>query len=261
MTKFFEFLNTSVGRKWLMALTGLFLCLFVVVHVSGNLQLFHDDGGLAFNKYAVLMTTFPPIKVVSYVNYAFILLHAFNGFYLVQRNRRARPVKYAAAKDNQGSSWASRNMGLLGSILLLFIVIHMGDFWREFHFSPIEVTRYTTDLKTGATTIETFEEGSTVAASFTGPKHYFENGTEVFEGKNLYGEVAEAFKNPAYAIFYVIAMIALAYHLMHGFQSAFQTMSIRGRKGTILKGIGTFVFGLIIPALFAAMPIYFLLCK
>ncbi len=255
MNNFFEFLNSSVGRKWLMALTGLFLCLFVVVHVSGNLQLFKDDGGKAFNQYSVFMTTFPPIKIISYLNYATILLHAFNGFYLVLRNKKARKVGYSAKKDTRGSSWSSRNMGLLGSILLIFIVIHMGDFWREFHFGDMPAKRYITNTLTGVTEVKDIPHDQ-----FTEPKHYFENGTEVVEVKDLYADVAEAFKNPFYSIFYVVAMIALAYHLVHGFQSAFQTLGIRQKNyAGIIKGLGLFVFGIIIPALFAAMPIHFLI--
>ena len=223
--------------------------------MSGNLALFKNDRGLAFNQYAVFMTTFPPIKVVSYVNYAFILLHAFNGFYLVLRNQKARPVKYAGKKDNGPVKWSSRNMGLLGSILLVFIVLHMGNFWREFHFSPMEVLQYNTNGITGETQI--FE---VPYDKFTGPKHYY--GNEVVIVKNLYGEVSEAFKSPLYVLFYVVSMFALAFHLMHGFQSAFQTLGIRSQsyKG-LIQGIGTAVFGILIPVLFAAMPVYFLFFK
>jgi succinate dehydrogenase / fumarate reductase, cytochrome b subunit len=257
MNKFFEFLNSSVGRKWLMALTGLFLCLFAVVHMSGNLQLFKNDNGKAFNEYAVIMTTFPPIKIISYVNYAFILLHAFNGLYLVRRNQQARPVGYEGKKQVKSSSWSSRNMGILGTILLVFIVIHMGNFWREFHFSPMEVLRYSTNQVTGVT-----ETIAVPYEEFTGPKHYYENGVEVYELKNLYGEVAEAFESPLYSLFYVVSMFALAFHLIHGFQSAFQTFGIRSKNYEgIIRGIGTVVFGIAIPLLFAAMPIYFLFFK
>ena len=257
MNKFFEFLNSSVGRKWLMALTGLFLCLFVVVHMSGNLALFKSDGGLAFNQYAVFMTTFPPIKVVSYINYALILLHALNGFYLVYRNQKARPIKYEGKKDNGPVKWSSRNMGLLGSILFVFIILHMGNFWREFHFSPMEVLKYTTNGVTGETQIAAIPY-----EQFVGPKHYYENGNEIVIVKNLYGEVAEAFTSPLYVLFYVISMFALSFHLMHGFQSAFQTLGIRAQnfKG-IIQGVGTAVFGVLIPLLFAAMPVYFLFFK
>lgn len=259
MNKFFVFLNSSIGRKWLMALTGLFICLFLVVHLAGNLQLFKNDGGLAFNQYAVFMTTWPPVKVISYVNYAFILLHAVNGFWLVLNNRRARPVKYEARKDSRSATWASRNMGLLGTILFVFIVIHMGNFWRKFHWGEppvIETVRYETNLYSGETITKP------LIGDFSGPRHFTENGVEVFEGKDLYKLVAHDFASPVYAGFYIISMLVLAYHLMHGFQSSFQTLGIRRKPyDSLIKGTGSLVFGLIIPALFAAMPIYFLLIK
>ncbi|MFM7017036.1 MAG: succinate dehydrogenase cytochrome b subunit [Bacteroidota bacterium] len=258
MSKFFEFLNSSVGRKWLMALTGLFLCLFVVVHMSGNLQLFKNDQGKAFNEYAVFMTTFPPIKMVSYVNYFFILLHAANGFYLVLRNRKARPVKYEGKKSGNETTWSSKNMGLLGSILLVFIVIHMGHFWREFHFTSMPVKQYVTDL----TTDSLVDVKAFPVEEFKKPMHITSQQYDIIVVKDLYAEVESAFKNPLYVAFYVIAMIALSYHLAHGFQSAFQTMGIRRKNyEKIIKSIGTIFFAIIIPALFAAMPLYFLFIK
>lgn len=272
MSKFFESLNSSVGRKWLMAFTGLFLCLFVLVHMSGNLQLFKHDGGKAFNQYAIFMTTFPLIKAVSYVNYLLILVHALNGFYLVNKNRKARPVKYIGTKSEASSSWSSNNMGILGTILLVFIVIHMGHFWREFHFEPLEAKQYITKIGEMPTNGAPFDTVITIKAEdFKEPKHYTisqqdQSGRmatyEIVELKDLYGEVAEAFKSPLYVAFYVLAMIALSYHLAHGFQSAFQTFGIRSKTfAPIIKGIGNLLFAIIIPALFAAMPLYFLFIK
>src|SRR5438477_12369983 len=121
--------NSSLGQKLIMALTGLFLCLFLVVHVSGNLQLFKNDSGLAFNQYSVFMTTNPLIKAISYILYATILYHAYKGLVLAWKNQKARPVKYAAFDGKANSPWASRNMGILGTIILVFIIIHMNDFW------------------------------------------------------------------------------------------------------------------------------------
>lgn len=114
----------------------------------GELQLFKDDGGLSFNRYSVFMTTFTPIKIVSYLLYATILLHAINGFYLVARNQKARPVKYEGKKDTRGSSWASRNMGILGTILLIFIVTHMINFWYEYKFGSMDWKTYIVDATT-----------------------------------------------------------------------------------------------------------------
>ena len=140
-------LSSSIGKKVLMSLTGLFLCTFLLVHLIGNLQLFKNDGGYAFNKYAVFMTTFPLIKIVSYVNYALILFHAFWGLYLEYQNRKARPVAYAVVRNQ--SSFSSRNMAILGTILLVYIVVHMGDFWYKFHNEPLPYVQYTENVTSG----------------------------------------------------------------------------------------------------------------
>jgi len=259
MKKFFEFLNSSVGRKWLMALTGLFLSLFLIVHVSGNLQLFKNDGGMAFNQYSVFMTTFTPIKIVSYLLYATILLHAINGFYLVIRNQKARPVKYASKKDTRSTSWASRNMGILGTVLLIFIVTHMINFWYQYKFGEMNWKTYVVEATTGKILKEDTIPAADAATQNLQPVTMDYMGNTIIICKDLYAVVAQAFKNPAVVAFYVISMLALSYHLLHGFQSAFQTMGIRRKKFEgVIKGIGTFVFAILIPALFAAMPIFFL---
>lgn len=264
-----------------MALTGLFLCLFIVVHVSGNLQLFKNDGGKAFNEYTVFMTTFVPVKIISYINYAMFLLHAVNGLYLATRNQKARPVKYKSNKDNRLTTWASRNMALLGTVILFFLVIHMGNFWYKFHWGDIPVARYeynpaknlnkgtvwmpgSTEAKVYDYSVNPIIKTTTTIPSyeFKEPLHYYEGETEVTFVKDLYSVVEESFKLPWYSALYVISMIALAYHLIHGFQSSFQTLGIRYPKyNKLIRGLGTAVFGIIIPALFAAMPVYFLFFK
>src|SRR5689334_10616497 len=115
-----------------MALTGLFLCTFLIVHLSGNLALFKHDNVQAFNAYANFITHFAPIRVVSYLLYLSILVHTIYAIVLTVKNRKARPVSYAAGNDSP-ASWSSKNMGLLGSVLFLFIVIHMKDFWFKYH--------------------------------------------------------------------------------------------------------------------------------
>lgn len=238
-----------------MALTGLFLCLFLVVHVSGNLALFRNDNGQAFNEYSVFMTTFPPIKIVSYLLYASILAHAIDALILTMANRRARPTAYQVNRPSANSSWASRNMGLLGSVLLFFIIIHMKDFWFEYKFGHLPYVKYETDLSTGLTSGTPYEgqiEGKML--------EYVNEGTRVVIVKDLYREVAEAFSQPLIALLYVVCMFSVAFHLYHGFQSGFQTLGINHPKyNAALKLIGNWVFGLIIPALFASMPLYFLI--
>jgi succinate dehydrogenase / fumarate reductase cytochrome b subunit len=219
MSWFTETLQSSLGKKLLMALTGLFLIIFLITHLAGNLQLLYgtkDD----FNKYAEFMTTFPPIKAVSYLLYASILGHAVYGLMLTLKNRQARPVQYAYNQPTANSTWSSRNMGILGTMILIFLVIHMKSFWYEMHWGAIP---------------------------------------EVNGFKDLHGVTVEAFKSPLYVLFYVLAMAALAFHLMHGFQSAFQSLGWNHPKYTpLIQALGTGI-SLLIPALFALIPVVMLL--
>ncbi len=216
--------KSSLGKKYLMALSGLFLCLFLVVHLAGNLQLFKDDGGQAFNEYTYLMTHNPFIKVVAYMNYLFIFLHIINGFMLTAANRKARGSNYANVNQSKSSSWSSRNMGILGTLIMIFLVIHMRSFWFEMKFGTMPTVSY--------------------------------DGQEY---KDMYSVVVAAFAEAWYAILYVICMFALGFHLFHGFQSGFQSLGLNHKKYTpAIKVIGVGLFAIIIPALFAAMPLFFL---
>ena len=132
-------LKSSLAKKYAMALTGLFLCSFLVGHLLGNLQLFIPgaEGQTAFNEYALFMTTFPLVKVLSYLTYASVLFHVVDGFVLVVQNRKARPTSYAVEKGSANSGWSSRNMAVLGTIVLVFIVTHMQNFWWRMHFGDM----------------------------------------------------------------------------------------------------------------------------
>ncbi|TAF32908.1 MAG: succinate dehydrogenase [Cytophagales bacterium] len=210
-------LSSTIGRKVLMALTGLFLCSFLVVHLSGNFQMLMSDGGLQFNAYAKFMTSFPLVKFISYGLYACILLHAIDGFMLMAANRKARPVGYKMVDGAANSSWASRNMGLLGSLILIFIVVHMKNFWYEMHWGDI--------------------------------------GIDAQGNRDLYTVTKVAFEKWWYVVFYVFSMVVLAFHLMHGFQSAFQTMGINHKKYTpFIKVIGN-LFSIVICIAYAAIPL------
>jgi succinate dehydrogenase / fumarate reductase, cytochrome b subunit len=247
--------SSSIGQKIIMSLTGLFLCSFLVVHVSGNLQLFKDDYGLAFNKYAVFMTTNPFIKVVSYVLYFFILWHAFKGLHLAWKNNRARPVKYAEHAGRANSHWTSRNMGVLGTILLVFIAVHMSDFWWEYKFGDVPYTQYSVNLQTGA--IDTTAVPPEVSLQ-NKMEDMIANGMHIYVVKDLYKEVSEEFKNWPLVLLYLISMFALSFHLYHGFKSAFQSLGINHIKyNGFIRFIGIWIFAILIPIAFAAMPIYF----
>ena len=224
MSWFSNFLTSSIGRKVLMSLTGLFLIIFLVIHLIGNLQLLSPDDGMSFNIYAYFMTHNPLIKTVSYLLYAFILIHAVQGWMLWSKNRKARGGQKYAVKNTRAvgtNSFAASNMGWLGTIIFIFLVIHMYQFWLQ--------------MKLGNTPMVTYE------------------GNEV---KDLYTIVADAYSNIGYVIFYVVSMVVVAYHLLHGFQSAFQTLGLNHRKYTpFIKGIGL-VYSILVPLGFAIIPLY-----
>ncbi len=220
MKWFLDLFTSSLGRKLVMALTGLFLILFLVVHLSGNFQLLKDDGGKAFNVYAEFMTTNPVIKVISYGNYTFILLHIFLALVLTRKNRAARGSERYKVTSGKSSAWSSRNMGILGTIILIFLVIHLKDFWAQMHWGGIPKANY--------------------------------DGREV---KDLYAIVALAFSQRWYVALYVVCMAGLGFHLWHGFASAFQTLGLNHVKyNPIIHFVGK-AFAIIVPALFALIPI------
>ena len=219
-----NFFTSSIGRKLVMSLTGLFLILFLVVHLVGNLQLLANDGGESFNSYAYFMTTNPLIKFMSYGLYFFILLHAFLGIMIWWKNRAAKGSSYVVS-SNVNVTWASKNMAILGTLILAFIFIHMGDFWYKMKFT---------------------DQLAMVSV----------NGMEA-QVKDLYSQVAFTFSKPLMVVAYVIGMIVLALHLWHGFQSAFQTLGLNHPKYTpIIKTLGKY-YSIIIPLAYAIIPLYY----
>lgn len=249
--------QSSIGQKVIMGLTGIFLCTFLVVHVSGNFQLFKSDQGLAFNEYTVFMTTNPFIKVVSYLLYASIIFHAIKGLHLAYKNTQARPVKYAVTNGKANSHWTSRNMGILGTIILVFIVVHMGDFWFEYKFGKVPYVEYRENIITGDVTRADYGK------ELNGKKQeYIEGNDRVVILKDLYLEVSEEFKELPLVLLYILSMAAIAFHLYHGFKSAFQTLGVNHSKyNGIIQFIGIWVFSILIPLSFAAMPLYFYFVK
>ena len=216
-------LTSSLGRNLIMAVTGISLILFLTVHCGINSLIFFNDGGEKFNAAAEFMGHNWFIRATEVGLMAGFIIHIADGLLLWKSNREKRPVKYAIVKGEANSTWASRSMGLLGSLLLIFLVIHLRNFW---------VTSRLKDEITGGHT-------------------------------TLFAEMVETFANPIPVIIYVIGCISLAYHLSHGFQSSFQTMGWRHPKYTpFVKALGL-GFSILVPLIFAAMPIsmYFGLIK
>jgi len=210
-----NFLQSSLGKKLVMSITGLFLISFLVVHCFLNALIFVNDGGAAFNEGAEFMAHNPVIRTMEIVLFIGIIWHVVQALIITLSNKKARPIQYAVPAGNVSSKWYSRSMGLLGTLILLFLILHLKHFWV--------VSRFTDEITSGEET--------------------------------LFGEMKEVFANPVVVIIYVLGVISLAYHLMHGFQSAFQTLGLNHKKYTpIIKSIG-FWFSIIIPLIFAAMPV------
>ena len=273
-------LKSSIAKKYWMALTGLFLCLFLAGHLAGNLQLIFSDA-LHFNQYALFMTSNPAVKLLSYVTYISILFHAVDGFMLTYQNVKARPVGYAKSNPGANSSFSSRNMAILGTLILVFIITHMVNFWAKMHFDKnmplqtitVEAMGQKQDLY--LTTNEGYLPVQQVAKSYdeatkSGLQTYIENRTEFYntqakvkvgEGyKDLHKITVAFFKDAKYGliatILYVIAMAVLAFHLLHGFQSAFQSLGLNNPNWTPkIKFFGT-AFAIVVPLLFAIIPVY-----
>ena len=254
MSEFKQTFNSSLGKKLLMALTGLFLCTFLIVHLGGNLLLFKNDQGFAFNSYANFLTHFPPIEVIAYLLYLAIIVHSIYALVLTIKNRRARPVGYAV-QPKSPASWSSKNMGLLGSILFLFIVIHMGDFWFTYKYNNIlGFKEYRTNLGTNETKVFDYKpDNPDFERSIS-----TENNVEIVRVKDLHARIQSSFSHLWYVIFYVIAMGAVSFHLLHGFQSAFHTLGwVHKKYKPIIYFFGTWLFAVIIPLGFALMPVVY----
>lgn len=206
-----------------MSLTGIFLALFLIVHLSGNLQLLKHDGGESFNIYAAFMSHNPFIRVISIGLYTFILLHAVQGIALWLYNRKSKG-RYSSGGKVEGADWPARNMAFLGILIFAFLCIHMGDFWFKMRFTDqLPLVSY--------------------------PGH---DG----QVEDIYSRVHIAFQNIWIVIIYVVGVIALGFHLVHGFQSSFQTLGLNHRKYTpIIKGIG-WIYAILFPLGFAIIPVY-----
>ena len=229
-----HFFTSSIGKKLIMGLTGLFLITFMVVHCSINAMIFFNDNGETFNHWAHFMGTNLIVRTMEIGLFAGILLHIIQGLVLWAQNYKARPVKYEMNKASSNSTWYSRSMGLLGTLLLLFLVLHIYHFWTPSRLGGIAGIRPLEE-----TTLATYNNQ---------------------EALNLYAEMQMVFTdNLLIVIIYLLGVISLAWHLLHGFQSAFQTLGINHKKYTpIIKFLGV-VFSIVVPLLFALMPIAFYL--
>ncbi len=207
--------KSSLGKKLVMGITGLFLISFLMVHCFLNSLIFINDGGETFNLGAEFMAKNWLIRAMEIVLFGGLLWHIIQAAILTRENKKARPVAYAASNPSANSKWYSRSMGLLGTILLIFLIIHLRHFWV--------VSRFTDEITSGRET--------------------------------LFNEMKEVFSQLWVVILYCLAMVSLGYHLLHGFKSAFQTLGWNHVKyNAIIEKTGM-IISIVLPVLFAAMPI------
>lgn len=216
MNWMYRFLTSSIGKKIVMSLTGLFLISFLVVHAAINAMIFYNDGGVTFTHWAHFMATNPVIRTLEIVLIVGFLLHIAQGLLLWRQNRNARgPVRYEVVTPPARSSWYSRSMTLLGTLILLFLIIHTSNFW------------------------------------IPNRKHQFLTGEEL----PLYQMIIVTFQNPVEVIIYLLGCVSLFWHLLHGFKSSFQSLGLNHIKyNKVIAGAGT-AFSILISLLFALMPI------
>ncbi len=184
------------------------------MHVGINSLIFLNDGGETFNAGAHFMSHNPVIRVLEIGLFLGLIGHVVQALVLTLENKKARPVGYAKIDGGANSSWYSRSMGILGSLLLLFLVVHLANFWVP-----------------------------TKVAVFSHQEH------------NTFENMKATFSQWYLVALYLVGVISLCYHLLHGFQSAFQSLGLNHKKYTpMIKSVGIW-FSIIVCLLFASMPI------
>jgi succinate dehydrogenase / fumarate reductase cytochrome b subunit len=199
MTNFF---NSSIGKKVIMSVSGLFLVLFLMVHLLVNSFLLIPDGGRMFNAGAHFMATNPVIKIIEPVLAAGFVIHIIFGAILTLQNRKAKgKIKYASGNKTKNILWASKNMFILGLMILSFLILHLSHFWLKMKFTSDKLLEHITiDIAGVATRVE-----------------------------NSYALINYTFSHLWIVIVYIIAIICLGLHLSHGISSGFQTVGLNNK--------------------------------
>ncbi len=219
-------MNLLFFRKSMIAATGLFLCIFLIVHLSANciLLLPKDIARDLYNSYSTTLRESPLIKVIAYVLYVSIILHAFYALLITLRNRKAKPQKYVVNHSNENSTWTSQNMGLIGTVILLFIIVHLANFWARIKLGLGEEVRL-----------------------------------DEMGNKDVYEVTYSLFQNIYFVIFYTLISIPLALHLHHGLKSAFKTLGFYHKKGLKFLAKVSLIYAIIMGVGFGIIPfiVYF----
>jgi succinate dehydrogenase / fumarate reductase cytochrome b subunit len=212
--------TTTLQYKLIMAATGLFLCFFLVIHLLGNIQLLLPGNRAQeqFNWYSHLLSGNILIKIVSWVLYASLIAHAVYAIIITRRNNKANGRSYYYDKRKVASTWNSRNMGILGTIILIFLVIHFKDFWYVYMFTTLPL--------------------------------------DAAGNKDLYTIVVKTYQQLWYVVLYEVSFIALGFHLLHGFFSAARTLGLYHPKYVRMVKVFGWIYTTAITLGFMAIPLY-----
>lgn len=210
--------SSTIGRKYAMALSAMFLLIFLIMHLAVNLL--SVFGATAYNNASHFMGYNPVIQFLMQPVLIFaVFFHFIMGFILEARNNKARPVKYAVKHPEANSTWMSRNMLISGAVVLAFLALHMYDFWfHEMNYKyieglPLEQERFWTDL---------------------------------------HGKFGDLWR----VVLYAVSFVLLGLHLAHGFQSSFQSVGARHPKYLpTIKAFGRW-YSILIPAGFIFIALY-----
>lgn len=215
---------SSITKKIWMSFLGLFLMVFLVVHLGINLCLLRSDGGAWFSAAAHFMGTNYIVKVFELVLFGGFILHILLGIILQVQNWLARPRRYQVSNRSE-TPFLSKYMIYTGGIVLIFLILH----FMNFYF-----------IKLG----------------WVSNPHILEEGEPDF-----YLIAGELFAQPLYSVLYLLLIVILGFHLNHAFQAAWQTLGVNHpRYNNFIRWFGT-VYAIVIPLGFCIIPIYFLFIR
>lgn len=216
--------SSSVGKKLIMSISGLFLMLFLLVHLGTNLLLLIGEGEF-YNKAANALATIPILRVVEYLLAFGFVFHIIYATIITLKNRKARPVSYAKSAENGVTTWSSRNMYILGFTILVFLVLHLINFFLKLRFGDVPYI--------------TYDDGLT-------------------KMHNSYLLVSEFFIDYWwYNLIYIASAILLGLHLSHGFWSAFQTIGFNNKLWLRRLEFTAYVYAVVVATGFTIIPLYF----
>lgn len=223
MTAIYLYIKSSIGKKQIVAATGLVLILFLIGHLAGNLFIYF--GPDAYNNYSKkLVSLRPGLFIVEYTLLILFVIHIFVTALLVWENIKARPIPYRLYKSSEQRSLSTKLMPYAGTIILTFVIWHLLDFTFIDHHGSRSL---------------------------------------LLDGKSygLYGVVTNSFSNPVHCALYVLAMMSIGFHLTHAVQSFFQTFGVDHPFYTpVIKKISN-AFGLVVAFGYSSIPIYIFFYK